>query len=213
MEGVNAYYSILQCALNKEERPIDKEIGEYKEALAKETRSAYKNIANSNAFPYCLCSLSLSQVERAIEIEYVSLTPRSMHIGLITAENISKDSCKSGKLNKEVLILRCRCAKNKEIDWDSNPLYAKVVCLLVDYKNKIESNMKVFNKIFKNREIDDGEREDESKSEIKDTEIEKELERRISKKNIRELLRTTEITAEQNKLLNKIIKSTRKIKK
>lgn len=216
MDGKNLYYAILSHALNKEKESIEDTIKEYKDALNREAKRNYKTILHRREFPYCLCSLPESLVERAVEIESISLTPRSMHIGLITREENTdteekKENSKSEKceIKRETAILRCSCYPKKKIDWE-NKVYVKLVCLLTDYRYKMLGTLKVLDAVFltdtKNMdilEVPKGEM-------LSDMEIAKCIERSKIKENLKSLLMLSSTKPEKHRLIMKILKETRK---
>lgn len=213
----NTYYPILIHALKKEDRPIDPEIEEYKKCLIENSETNYQAVSSKRSFPYCLCSLSHLQVERAVEIEYVTVTPRSMRIGLVTFsksilkrknnQNFNENKISNSKkylLNREVLILRCRCMPYRPVDW-RQPANIKLIGLLSDYRYKIEGSLIVLNSIFEK----DGQIEKEKETDLEDADAIQHIESALKNEKIKDLLSTPQITKENNDLIWKIIKNTR----
>lgn len=211
----NSYYPILLHALNKAEGPINPEIEKYKKCLIENSEKNYRTVSAKGTFPYCLCSLSHSQIERTIEIEYVSVSARSMRIGLITSpENIFKRkrnqnsnhnekkiyNNRKSVLNREILMLRCRCMPYKSVDW-CHPVHIKLIGLLSDYKYKIDGSLRVLNEIFRKEET-----EDEA---LIETDAIRYIEKAVHNEDIKKLIGATHVTSEQNKLISKIIRNTR----
>ncbi|KAH9386899.1 uncharacterized protein NEMAJ01_1795 [Nematocida major] len=217
--GFNPYYPILLHALNKEEAPIHQNIEIYKECLINETEINHKAISERDEFPYCLCSLPLPILKKATEIEYITLTPKSMHIGLITSCESPKkkrptENCAdtaSRVLRRKRVTLKCSCKTIKKMDWHSCECI-KLVGLLTDYKFKLLSQHRLLESIFsqapESKELDA--EKIASEMLLSDADIMACVSKYIPDNKVKELLMSQTATPEQSELFSRILRETRK---
>ncbi|KAI5160324.1 hypothetical protein NEAUS03_1078 [Nematocida ausubeli] len=213
MDSSNPYDSILLHALKKDSPETEKAVEEYRWSLASKIANNSKEMASSGSFPYCLCSLSAEKTARAVFIENISFTAKSVYISVLEgndpeqgSENKSSSFCRKKRLRNEVIVLRCDCTEKKQTDW-SGETNIKLLALLTDYNYRTLSSLKLISGIFCKEE----EKKEGETMLTKDERIQYAKEH-IDKKEVLEVILSEADNSLKGALFTKILRESRKKK-